>query len=64
MLTCACCVFVHCSFKYNPELVKQLLEKKRAAGKVAGSTAERRARLQHEVNLARQEGKPEEVVQK
>jgi len=27
-------------FKYNPELVKKLLEKKRAAGKMTGSAAQ------------------------
>lgn len=29
-----------CRFKYNPELVKKLLEKKRAAGKMTGSAAQ------------------------
>lgn len=51
-----------CSFKYNAVLVKQLLDRKRAAGKGTGTVAERRARLTHELNIARQEGKPEDVV--
>jgi hypothetical protein len=42
--------------------VKQLLERKRAAGKATGSVAERRARLTHELNIARQEGKSEDVI--
>jgi hypothetical protein len=61
-IICMLVVCVCCSFKYNPELVKQLLERKRAAGKPIGSVAERRARLTNELNIARQEGKPEEVV--
>eukprot|EP00775_Hariotina_reticulata_P006279 gene6279-6518_t len=52
------------TFKYNPELVKKLLEKKRAAGKMTGSAAQVRARLRHEINLARQEGKSEDDVQR
>lgn len=50
------------TFKYDPELVRQLLERKRAAGKIAGSVAERKARLQHELNVARQEGALDEEV--
>ncbi|WIA39359.1 hypothetical protein OEZ86_005468 [Tetradesmus obliquus] len=50
------------NFKYNAVLVKQLLDRKRAAGKGTGTVAERRARLTHELNIARQEGKPEDVV--
>eukprot|EP00879_Flechtneria_rotunda_P020529 GHRR01021600.1.p1 GENE.GHRR01021600.1~~GHRR01021600.1.p1 ORF type:complete len:318 (+),score=144.59 GHRR01021600.1:596-1549(+) len=49
------------NFKYNHELVKQMVEKKRAAGKMAGSAAQIRARLKHEINLARQEGKEEQL---
>jgi hypothetical protein len=39
-----------------------MLDRKRAAGKPIGSAAERRARLTNELNIARQEGKPEDVV--
>ncbi|KAF8064520.1 KIN4A [Scenedesmus sp. PABB004] len=50
------------TFKYHPELVKQLLERKRAAGKVAGSAAQHRARLAHEINVARQDGRSEDEI--
>ena len=53
-----------CRFKYDPALVKQMLEKKRAAGKLAGSIAQIRARLKHELNVARQDGKSEEEIQR
>eukprot|EP00878_Enallax_costatus_P014289 GHUV01014947.1.p1 GENE.GHUV01014947.1~~GHUV01014947.1.p1 ORF type:complete len:475 (+),score=186.52 GHUV01014947.1:340-1764(+) len=52
------------TFKYDSSLVKKMLERKRAAGKLAGSVAQHRARLKHELNLARQEGKPEEELQR
>lgn len=52
------------SFKYDSTLVKKMLEKKRAAGKLAGSTAQIRARLRHELNVARQDGQPEEAIQR
>lgn len=58
------CFFLYCSFKYDSSLVKTMLEKKRAAGKLTGNTAQLRAKLKHELNVAQQEGKPEEEVQR
>lgn len=59
-----CCWLQCCRFKYDSSLVKRMLEKKRAAGKLGGNAAQIRARLKHELNVARQDGKSEEEVQR
>lgn len=53
-----------CSFKYDQALVKEMLQKKRAAGKIIGGYAQTRARLNHELNLAQQEGRSEDEIQR
>lgn len=53
-----------CSFKYDQALVKEMLQKKRAAGKMSGGYAQTRARLNHELLLAQQEGRSEDEIQR
>lgn len=52
------------SFKYDAALLKERLQAKRATGKVVGGYAQTRARLDHEIRLAQQEGRSEDEVQR
>lgn len=54
----------HHSFKYDQALVKEMLQKKRAAGKMVGGYAQTRARLTHELILAQQEGRSDDDIQR
>lgn len=52
------------SFKYDPQLVKEMLQKKRQAGKMAGGHVQMRTRVEYELRLAQQEKRSEEEIQR